>query len=205
MTLTRDGKGVLVDVDGHREEYLLPWLTAVGHREPPNRFPDTIWMADTGTDLWVWSSGEILRAPDTRSTGPAKVSTVGRPGWRPANAQSVDWVSPHPGYLELTGVDSRGAVYWSLFVSRTKYSPTMSAPPTVKYRATCFVHPGRIAAAADDSIHWLRPTGNELTPWADATTIPGLAPVVALVARPHAREVVAVQADGRAVRIPIPN
>jgi hypothetical protein len=205
MTTIHGGQYVLVDVDGHREVY-SPTLLPVGHSDPPPRFPDTVWMAETDTDFWSWTAGEILHTSRSDRLNPTKLYPVGRPGWRPASVHSIDWVSPHSGYLELTGVDSDWAVYWSLFVSRTKYSRTMTAPPTVKYRAACFVQPGRIAGATTEgTIQWLRPTGNELTPWADATTIPGLAPVVALVARPHAREVVAVQDDGRAVRIPIPN
>ena len=74
------------------------------------------------------------------------------------------------------------------------------------FLAACLIAAGTVAAVTGrNEVHWLRvPGGPKFVPWAPPRKLVVPARAVALVARPHANEVVAVLEDGLAVRVPKP-
>lgn len=116
----------------------------------------------------------------------------------------VDWLTPLPGVLEVACVDRDGVAHWFRFDGSDPGNTTVRVASAARERftAACLVLPGQIAAATDGNVvHWLRPDRTTLRPRAAAVALDVPSPVVALVARGTAGDLVAVLADGTAVRV----
>jgi hypothetical protein len=121
----------------------------------------------------------------------------------------VDWITPIHRVMEVAGVDKDGALYWSEFDVRSYdpvWSKTASETNADGFLAACLLGPGTVGAVTgQNEVHWLRVSGGpKFRAWAPPRRLALPSRVAALVARPHANEVVAVLDDGSAVRIPKP-
>lgn len=131
----------------------------------------------------------------------------GVPAGSPLAAPGVDWLTPSTGLLEVAGVDRDGVLHWSVFHAADPADPASQSASDTQldwYTAACLVAPRQVVAATRrNEIRWLRVEGAKLkVTAAKALAVP--ARVVTLVARPAAGEVVAILADGSAVRVPRP-
>jgi hypothetical protein len=120
----------------------------------------------------------------------------------------VDWFAHSAGSLEVAGVDTDGILHWADFFDRpgSPSPPVQSASDTQMdwYVAACLMAPRHVVAVnRRNELRWLRVDGSKLKVTA-ARPLNVPARVVALVARPPAGEVMAVLADGSAVRVPRP-
>lgn len=147
---------------------------------------------------WYWAGGFV----SYRRTG--EVPTV--PGWHLSCKPTarVDWLTPASGILELATVDDSRSIHWSEYDTRFPTGPherAAFASHPKGYAAVCLIAPRVLAAVTtDNQICWLRASAGEMTTTATRKLdLP--ARVVALAARPDANEVIAVLADGHAVRI----
>ena len=161
--------------------------------------PDLV--VDSGDGhCWYLANGNVL---NYKSDG-GPPSAAGPARWTPTPASAADWLTPAPGVLEVTAVDADGRVRWAEFDARDAEQPrtrsAFAAHPN-GFIAACLVEPGVVAAATGtNEVQWIRVGGSGATLWASVSV--GLpARIVALVARPDAGEVVAVLADGGALRL----
>lgn len=188
--------------------------------EPPGPFrlggswPTHLLALDGEDTIWDWVAERVMRC---RSAG-HESETVGRWAvpWVPGRPEGstlpeprVDWITPVRRVLEVAGVDQDGALYWSEFDARVPDSPrskTVTETHPDGFLAACLVGPGAVAAVTgQNELRWLRVTGGaKFRTWALPRKLAVPARAVALVARPHANEVVAVLDDGSAVRVPKP-
>jgi hypothetical protein len=187
--------------------------------EPPGPFrlggswPTHLLALDGEDTIWDWVAERVLRC---RSAG-HEAETIGRWAvpWVPGRPEGstlpeprVDWITPVGRVLEVAGVDQDGALYWSEFDARAADSPkskTVTETHPDRFLAACLVGPGAVAAVTgQNELRWLRVAGTKFRAWALPRRLAVPARAVALVARPHANEVVAVLDDGSAVRVPRP-
>ncbi|MBY0457007.1 MAG: hypothetical protein K2V38_06700, partial [Gemmataceae bacterium] len=149
---------------------------------------------------WMWTGGMVVcRAPDDRLETRWPAPCV--------PASPVDWLTPAPGVLQVAAVTALGGLIWHEFngtrpQGRPEGRGAGTGPPERgDYQTACLCEPGLVAASTTrNEVHWLRAAGRELTAVGTVTVrVPSR--VFALVARPTAGEVVAVLADGSAVRV----
>jgi tetratricopeptide (TPR) repeat protein len=170
--------------------------------------PRTRLLVEAG-GTWYWASGSVWYRPPGGEDRP-----VGHwfAPWSPSVhadsplAQSaVDWITPESGVLEVAGVDAIGRVHWAEFDGRdpdNRRSRANSAAHPGGYVAACLVGPRSVAAVTrGNEVHWLRATGTTLDR-SRAAKLGIPSPAVALVARSEPVEVIAILADGYAVRLP---
>ncbi len=192
-------------------------LLLVQTRKLPPGTGRRVWLVVSDEDdRWVFDGNDVrYERLDPRGDAAPTVRAAGRLPWRPVvppdsafTVPPADWVRPAPGVLQLVGVADEGALYWSELTyhpgARLAVEASKATVPH-GFRAAALVGPGLVAAvAADNAVHWLRPSPAGLTAYARPRKLGHLAPVVFAVHRPQANEVVVVFADGWAVRVPKP-
>ncbi|WP_439620514.1 hypothetical protein [Gemmata sp.] len=159
-----------------------------------------------GGAAWDWSDGSIHHL-NHGSSPPDETQWV--EPWKPAHgdetlpAPCIDWLTPEPGTLEVTGIDAEGFLRWAEFRVNDPAKPTKrhAIAPSEDYIAACLTGPGAVAGVTrQNEVQWFRLVGTRLDVVASVRlNVP--TPVVALVARPTHNEVVAILADGYAVRV----
>jgi tetratricopeptide (TPR) repeat protein len=164
-------------------------------------------LVSAGRDsAWDWSD-ESIHHLNHNSSPPDETQWI-QP-WKPARgdetlpAPSIDWLTPEPGTLEVTGIDTEGFLRWAEFRVNDPAKPTkrQAIAPSDGYVASCLTGPGAVAGVTrQNEVQWFRLVGTRLDVVASVKlNVP--TPVVALVARPTHNEVVAIHADGHAVRV----
>lgn len=176
------------------------------NRYLPNGKLTRLLVRGDGDRAWDWDE-RFLRYIDAASPTWPRCRwlphwTPGVPPGIPLVVPRTDWLTPSPGVLEVAGVDSVGAVHWFRFDAsdpRNTAADTADAAGEA-FTAAALVGPGQVVvASAVNVIQWLSREGTTLRLRA---AVPLRLPtrVVALAAR-GANEVVAVLADGTAVRV----
>jgi hypothetical protein len=204
------GDLVVLCLGGQRLSFVGPVL--VGREPHPFRPAGALThllVTAQGGAAWEWSDGSIHHL-NHGSSPPDETQWV--EPWRPAHrdeplpAPGIDWLTPEPGVLEVTGIDAEGFLRWAVFRVDDSAKPMKrhAIAPSEDYVAACLTGPGAVAGVTrQNEVQWFRLVGTRL----DVVTAVKLSvptPVVALVARPTQNEVVAVLADGHAVRVARP-
>jgi hypothetical protein len=196
-----------VCIDGKRHLFRGSHLFRLPVGESTDRIGTDLVVDVSPSYVWEWSAGEIVRYDVTDEFGDRY---FGRPGWRPyiteSNFRKLDWMVAGWDELFLCGIDREGDLYWTACDDRLekglKVAVTMSS---TGYSAACLMSSDRIAATTTDNrLHWLRPSGKAIRPFAKPIELDTSSPVFALVARPAAQEVIAIFVNGTALRIPVP-
>jgi len=203
----RGAVSVTVATPRQRLQLSGTYLAATSH----NRFMPTGGLTNllvrAGADrAWDWDERFLRLLADGE---PPRSLCRWLPHWTPAvppgsslTVPRTDWRTPSPGVLEVAGVDRDGNVHWFRFDGsdpRNTAADTATAAGE-SFTAAALVGPGQVvAASAVNVVQWMSREGTTLRPRAE---VPLRVPtrVVALVGR-GAGEVVAVLADGTAVRV----
>ncbi len=144
---------------------------------------------------WYWAGSTVgCRAP-----GEVPAHTKWFVSWVPA--AGIDWLTPAPGTIEIVAADADGGLHWERFGSGSVSRGFAFHDAPVPYTTACLLAPGAVAAVTtNNDVCWLRAVGSKLNVTATAALgVPGR--VVSLTALPDGNELVAVLADGHAVRI----
>ncbi|OWK46342.1 hypothetical protein [Fimbriiglobus ruber] len=214
-TSPQGGYDVTLATPSWRKRFVGPNLVYLGDAGAFTEATDTNChlLAITGGGIaWVWGGSMVYcrTGADVR-----EIIGVWAPSWTPSVPEDsplasggLDWLTPDPQILEVVGTNAEGNLYWSEFDGRNPNDwrmRTATAAGPDHFLAACLLAPGLVAAASrQNEIHWLRPSATALKPFASPTSLGIPARAVALVARPHTNEVVAVLEDGTAVRVPRP-
>jgi tetratricopeptide (TPR) repeat protein len=156
---------------------------------------------------WDWQDRTLRLLTGSHAPSPAcrwlPHCTPDVPPGNSLTVPRVDWLTPLPGVLEVACVDWDGVAHWLRFDGSDPGNTAARTASTAheRFLAACLIQPGQVAAATDKNVvHWLRPDRTTLRPRA-AVALDVPSPVVALVARGTAGDLVAVLADGTAVRV----
>ncbi len=165
----------------------------------------------TSKSMWQWSGSWVrywVRDIDSEeSWRPSRA--FDRP-WTPPEQgpiSAIDWITTEMGRLEVAGIDSDNCVCWAAFDASNyeeSWSRFASASHSSRYVAASLTGPNAVVAVTtQNEVHWFRVAGKTLERVASLTLdVPTAA--VALVARPTQNEVIAILADGYAVRLTRP-
>jgi hypothetical protein len=175
---------------------------------PPNGLATHL-IVEKNAELWVWIGSYLNYQTAGSARWERRLMT-----WWPAvphgsavGVPPIDWLTPTPGVIEVVGLNQQGVLYWSSVTIRdTTDSPTETHANTHPsgYVAACLTGPGLVAAVSGNNVlHWLS-ADSGLAPRAKPRALAVPARAVWLVARPAAREVVVVFADGSTARVPMP-
>jgi len=191
-----------------RQTFLGPYLKASSTEVPAREASDTHLLIETPDGFWDWSDGSVSTWAESWShtesdLPPGHWSQPWTP-YRSGLGNAIDWMTPGRGMLEVAGVDEPGRVLWAAFDATNPLTPRERfawGAYTQRYVASCLSGPGAVVAVTErNEVHWLRVAGKTLelsaTIKLDVPTA-----TVALVARPLHNEVVAILADGYAVRL----
>ncbi|VTT96819.1 cyclic nucleotide-binding protein : Uncharacterized protein OS=Singulisphaera acidiphila (strain ATCC BAA-1392 / DSM 18658 / VKM B-2454 / MOB10) GN=Sinac_2117 PE=4 SV=1 [Gemmataceae bacterium] len=205
------GDLVVLALGGQRLSFVGPVL--VGREPHPFRPAGALThllATAPGNTAWDWSDGSIHHL--NHGSSPPDGAQWAEP-WKPAIRDDVirptpgiDWMTSTPGKLVLTGIDAEGFLRWAEFRVHRPAKPTMryALAPTDDYVAACLTSSEGVAGVTrQNEVQWFRLAGTRLDVVASVRlNVP--TPVVALVARPGHNEVVAILADGHAVRVARP-
>jgi len=187
-------------------------------------YTDMLVETDLGS-IWAWADGRIQYWSQEDAVGAREPAewlgdsfANGQPilkweqPWSPCRPQAgaaVEWITAGPEWLEVTGVDDAGVLRWAKFAvyrspTITSETQTKSASHRDGFVAACLIGTGSVVAVtARNEVHWFPSAWKSLDSTASLTLdVP--TSVVALVARPAQNEVVAILADGSAIRFKKP-
>ncbi|MFO0805549.1 MAG: hypothetical protein U0791_20800 [Gemmataceae bacterium] len=156
------------------------------------------------THYWDWDD-RFIRCLDEK--GNVRLRWV--PHWTPAvprvsslTMPPLDWSMPHPGCLEVTGVDADGVLHWSRFSLNSDPSSFDTDGERHVFRAVCQVSAGSVIGATDENkLFWVRHRMMVELKFTDDAFRSIPARIVALFATGHDKEILVVFEDGSIVPI----
>ncbi|MBA4187712.1 MAG: hypothetical protein C0467_06795 [Planctomycetaceae bacterium] len=196
---------VTVATPGERRTFIGPHLRSSSEESTATDVFETFLLVESQEGrMWDWNSWFVRwwkRASENTNDLICQWSPT---SWQPKRG-TVDWIAS-VAHLEVTSIDRESNIRWATFDATDPESPrSRSACSTQsEYVAACLTGPGAVAAVTSlNEVQWLRVAGQSLEVVARVSLDLPTA-VVALVARPTQNEVVAILADGYAVRLTRP-
>ena len=155
-------------------------------------------VADAGSGrLWKWEGNRVSLELDDETLQHMSFGPLTPTG-------PVSWRTPGTAVLEVALIDTEGCVRWAQLDARDREryrDRNASATCLHGYTTVTFVAPDTLVAVTRaNEVHWLHVTSERITVRASVTvSVP--VHVFALAAQPDPDEVVAILADGGAVRL----